>query len=167
MGLTFFIHRNCYLTVLDNLNDRIRELAETVLEGRPLFVVDVQAKGQKGSRTVWIYIDSVEGGVNLDECAKISEELSLLFDAHNVIDGSYRLNISSPGLDRPLVDRRQYLKNVGRNAAVRFSKAGDEQRIEGIIKRFEEDRLIIQKKDGSTESVDYGNILETKILAAW
>ena len=167
MGLTFFIHRNCYLTVLDNLNDRIKELAETVLEGRPLFVVDVHVKGHKGSRTVWVYIDSEEGGVNLDECAKISDELSLLLDAHNVIEGSYRLNISSPGLDRPLVDRRQYPKNVGRRASVRYEKGGDEQRIEGTIKQFADNRLIIERKDGSTESVDYGNILETKILAAW
>ncbi len=153
--------------MLENLNDRINELAETVLDGRPLFVVDIQVKGHKGSRTVWIYVDSEEGGVELDECAEISNELSLLLDAHSVIDGSYRLNISSPGLDRPLVDRRQYPKNVGRKATVRYNEAGDELRIEGTIKKFTEDQLIIEKKDGSSESVDYGNILETKILAAW
>lgn len=155
------------MTVLENLNDRIKELAETVLEGRPLFVVDIQVKGHKGSRTVWIYIDSEEGGVDLDECAKISDELSLLLDAHNVVEGRYRLNISSPGLDRPLVDPRQYPKNVGRKATVRFNKAGEELRVEGTIKKFADDQLIIEKKDGSSESVDYGNILETKILAAW
>lgn len=167
MGLTFFIHRNCYLTVFENPNDRIKELAETVLEGRPIFVLDVQVRGIKGSRTVWIYIDSEEGGVNLDECAEISEELGLLIDAHKVIDGSYRLNISSPGLDRPLADPRQYSKNVGRRATVRFKKAGDELRIDGIIRKFADNQLIIERKDGSSESVDYGNILETKILAAW
>ncbi len=153
--------------MLENLNEQICELAGTVLQERPFFVVEVEVRGHKGRRTVEIYIDSEKEGITLDECAKISNELGLLIDAQEIIEGSYRLNISSPGLDRPLTDRRQYLKNVGRRARIRYKQNDEEQRTEGVIKNFSDDRLVLTEKDGTIRSVDYEDILETKILTAW
>jgi ribosome maturation factor RimP len=149
------------------LENKIGELVESVLEGTDLFLVDLVLKGQKGSYSLWVYVDAEKGGVNLDECADISEELGVLLDAHDIIKGRYRLNVSSPGVDRPLKDKRQYFSKVGRNASVKY-KAGDEQRsAKGIIKGFNGEELVIEKDDGQDITIAFDDIIETKILTAW
>ena len=149
------------------LENKISELVESVLEGTDLFLVDLVLKGQKGSYSLWVYVDAEKGGVNLDECANISEELGVLLEAHDIIKGRYRLNVSSPGVDRPLMDKRQYFSKIGRNASVKY-KAGEEATsTKGIIKDFNGEELVIEKDDGQDIIITFEDIIETKILTAW
>lgn len=149
------------------LENKISELVESVLEGTDLFLVDLVLKGQKGSYSLWVYVDAEKGGVNLDECANISEELGVLLEAHDIIKGRYRLNVSSPGVDRPLMDKRQYFSKIGRNASVKY-KAGEEPTsTKGIIKDFNGEELVIEKDDGQDIIITFEDIIETKILTAW
>jgi len=149
------------------LENKISELVESVLEGTDLFLVDLVLKGQKGSYSLWVYVDAEKGGVNLDECANISEELGVLLEAHDIIKGRYRLNVSSPGVDRPLMDKRQYYSKIGRNASVKY-KAGEEATsTKGIIKDFNGEELVIEKDDGQDIIITFEDIIETKILTAW
>lgn len=151
----------------ESLENKIIELTTSVLENTDLFLVDLELKGHKGSRTLWVYVDSEKGGVNLDECAKISEELGFLLDAHDVIAGHYRLNVSSPGLDKPLKDKRQYFNKIGRNASITYNVNQEQKKVKGEIKDFTGDQLLLEKKDGGTETIFFDDIIETKILTAW
>jgi len=78
-----------------------------------MFIVDVEIKHQD-MNVVWVSVDSEKGDVNLDKCSQISRELSFLIESENIFNKPYRLNVSSPGLSRPLTDNRQYAKNTGR-----------------------------------------------------
>ena len=93
---------------------KIKDLAAPLVESKDLFVVDIEHKTGSGLNEVWLYLDAQDRGVNLDECADISRELGFLIEAHELFEKKYRLNVSSPGLSRPLSDVRQYKKNEGR-----------------------------------------------------
>ena len=151
----------------DTINDKIRELTLSVLEDTELFLVDLILKGHPGSRTLWVYVDSEKGGVNLDECAKVSEELGFLLEAHDVIKGRYRLNVSSPGVDKPLMDKRQYFTKIGRNASVKYQYEDEQETIKGVIRNFDGNDLYIEQGNGQQKTIPFEDIIETKILTAW
>ena len=138
-------------------------MAESVLSRTDFFLVDAEVKGGNPP-VVWVYVDAAEKGVNMDECAEISKELGFLLDAHELFRGNYRLNVSSPGLSRPLTDRRQYPKNEGRTARIKFKSGGEYRKVEGVLRKVTEQNIVIEKEGGSTEAIDFNQLVETKIL---
>jgi ribosome maturation factor RimP len=91
----------------------IRSVAERVTSGRGYELVDVEVKRERGGHFVRLYVDK-EGGIGLDELQTVSEEVSAILDAEDPIDSSYTLEVSSPGLDRPLRSEEDYRRFVGR-----------------------------------------------------
>lgn len=150
--------------VLQNtLIDNVKELTESVLKATDFFLVDIEIKGNR-EPVVWVYIDAEDRGVNMDECAEFSNELSFLLDAHEVFDGSYRLNVSSPGVTRPLTDRRQYAKNSGRKCRIKFRENGEYLKLEGVLEEVNEEDILLKLEDDSTRSINFDQIVETKII---
>lgn len=147
----------------NSIENKISELAESVLSTTDFFLVDVEIKGNKKPE-IWIYVDGEDRGVNMDECADISNELSFLMDAHDVFSGSYRLNVSSPGLSRPLVDKRQYAKNEGRRTKVKYKRDNEYLKTEGTLKSVSEDKVVIEQEDGTSNIIDFDDVVETKII---
>ena len=91
----------------------VRNAAERVTSGRGFELVDVEVKRERGGHFVRLYVDK-EGGIGLDELQSVSEEVSAILDAEDPIDTTYTLEVSSPGLDRPLKDEADYRRFVGR-----------------------------------------------------
>lgn len=147
----------------NKIKKTVKELAESVLSRTDFFLIDVEIKGGR-EPVVWVYIDSEREGVNMDQCAEISRELGFLMDAHDLISDRYRLNVSSPGLSRPLSDRRQYPKNKGRKARVKYKTNDKYHKIEGVLKDIDSDKIILEKQDGSVQAVSFNEIVETKII---
>jgi ribosome maturation factor RimP len=102
--------------------------------------------------------------VNLDECADISRELGFLMEAHELFENKYRLNVSSPGLSRPLSDVRQYKKNEGRKAKVKFKKEDEYDKTEGIIVGVDENGIMLEDQNGKSVKVLFDDIKEAKIV---
>ncbi len=152
--------------VSNNVTDKISELVESVLSTTDFFLVDVEIKGSD-TPEVWVSVDAENRGVNMDECAEISNELSFLMDAHDIFSGTYRINVSSPGLSRPLVDRRQYPKNIGRKAKFKYKKEGEYSKVEGTLKDVSEEHIVISLDDESTIMVPFDNLVETKIIPSF
>lgn len=95
------------------LEEKVKELVSTRIEGSELFLVDVTISNGNNVR---VLVDSLEG-VKVAECAEISRGLSAELD---LIDEDHSLEVSSPGLDAPLVLKQQYQKNIGRDVEVIF-----------------------------------------------
>ncbi len=148
--------------MLTTAAEHISELAKNILEDSDFFLVDISVKGANRPK-ISVYVDGSERNVNLDECAEISNELGFLIDAHEIFDDSYRLNVSSPGLSRPLLDRRQYLKNTGRKVTVTFKREQEENNIEGTLKEVSDDKIIIEKQGERVEFL-FDKIKETKVV---
>ncbi len=94
------------------MRQKIHQLAEQVADdhGVELFGIEILGKGKLLLR---VFIDR-EGGVTLDECERFSKSLSILLDVEKPIPGSYTLEVSSPGMNRPLRNLMDYEKNVGK-----------------------------------------------------
>ncbi|MBD3615648.1 MAG: ribosome maturation factor [Gracilimonas sp.] len=143
----------------------IKDLAEPLAEEHNLFIVDVELKTGGGQNEVWVLLDNEDGGVSIDHCSEISKELGFLIEAHELFDNKYRLNVSSPGLSRPLSDKRQYKKNEGRVATVKFKNtAGEYKKIEGVITGILEDTVAITDEEEVETQIPFEAIVETKII---
>lgn len=142
---------------------RIEELALPLVEQEDMFLVDIELK-QQDMNVVWVYVDSEEGGVNLNICSKISRELSFQVENEDIFPRSYRLNVSSPGLSRPLSDKRQFGKNKGRTVKVKYQQDGDYKKIEGILKDVTDDFVTIEDDSGQSVTIDFDHLVETKIV---
>ena len=119
--------------------ERIWELVGPVVESERMELVDVECKRGPSRWMVRIYIDK-EGGVTLDDCAMISGEAGDLLDIHETLPGPYTLEISSPGLDRPLVTDRDFTRCEGRAVRIRLAEEVDgKKHLKGRLVEFLDD----------------------------
>lgn len=137
-----------------------------MLSTTDFFLVDVEIKGGD-SPEVWVSVDGEDRGVNMDECAKISNELGFLMDAHELFSGQYRINVSSPGLDRPLIDRRQYPKNEGRKVEVKYEQDGEDLKVEGILQEVTKKGIAVEINEQITVNLPFEDLVETKIIPSF
>jgi len=101
---------------MNTMRQKIFQLAEQVAEeqGVELFGIELLGRGKVLLR---VFIDK-DGGVTLDDCQRFSKSLGIILDVENPIPGSYKMEVSSPGLDRPLRNLKDYEKNTGKLARV-------------------------------------------------
>ena len=101
------------------VTQRVWDLAEPLALAAGLEVVDVHYRPEGGRLMLRLLIDRPEGGVTLEELSRVSRELSVLLDAHDAVPGSYTLECSSPGLNRPLVREPHFQRALGQRVRVR------------------------------------------------
>lgn len=95
----------------------VNDVALRVTADRGLELVDVEIKKLKDGQTVRLFVDK-EGGIGLDELESVSHEVSAILDAEDPIKGTYTLEVSSPGLDRPLKDEKDFRRFIGKLAKI-------------------------------------------------
>lgn len=100
---------------------KLQSLVEPVVTGQGYELVDVEFKNELGAWILRVFIDNprAEGGVGLDDCAQVSRELSAVLDVEDAIPGHYSLEVSSPGLNRPLKKESDFRRFVGKKAKIR------------------------------------------------
>jgi ribosome maturation factor RimP len=102
--------------------ENIREIAQQIAEQNNLFLIDLIVRGTESSRVIEVFIDG-EINISADECALVSREISKQIDEKELLK-SYRLDVSSPGVDRPLIYLKQYPKHLNRLFEIEFSAKG-------------------------------------------
>lgn len=145
------------------VEERVQAIADEVV-AEPLYLVDVVVRGQKGSRVVEIYVDSDEG-LSVEQLAKVSREIGFLLESEDAIPGRYNLNVSSPGVDRPLTMLRQLRKNVGRNVSVSFND--NRKHIRGTLTDVGEDNFTIRAQNKEDNQLSFGDVKEVRVLLPW
>lgn len=102
-------------------NKKLERLVEPVVTGQGYELVDVEFKNELGAWILRVYIDKRGGDerVGLDDCAQVSRELSAVLDVDDTIEGHYSLEVSSPGLNRPLKKESDFARFVGKKAKIR------------------------------------------------
>ena len=152
-----------------DIEKRVTELVEEKIANRPdLFLVDVK---MHSNGKLIILVDG-DKGIGIADCAAISRHVGFHLEEENVLDTAYNLEVSSPGLDAPLVLPRQYVKNVGRNLAI---KMADGSKKEGKLTGMTEDAVIIEEvskeKGKKAETIEvvlpFSQITETKVLISF
>lgn len=98
----------------------LREILEPVVSAMGYELIGVEFHPHRGSALLRLYIDK-EGGVNVDDCQQVSHQVSGVLDVEDPIPGHYRLEVSSPGLDRPLFVDRDFIRFAGHPVRVQLT----------------------------------------------
>ena len=123
---------------------KVRKIAESVAETLNYELVDVEFVKEYSDYYLRIYIYK-ENGVNLDDCQSMSELLSEKLDTEDPIDVAYYLEVSSPGLDRPLKTDRDFERNLEKEIDISLYKSiNGMKKIEGILESYNNDELIVR-----------------------
>ena len=151
----------------NRLASKVRALTEEVIAGTPYFIVDVEVRGHKGTRVVEIFIES-DTDLDHDDLARISNEVGFMLDVEDAFDDSYTLEVSSPGIKRPLTMPRQFKKNVGRVLRVKTkSENGSSENIMGELIDADEESITLETAAGETERIPYAAIERAKLDLPW
>ena len=141
----------------ENIISNIKELLEPILIEKNLELFDIEFKGLGRKGILRVYIDKEEG-VTIDDCARISRELGALLDVHDVIPGSYNLEISSPGLTRPLRKPSDYLRFKGKKVKIKtVEDIGNKKVFKGKLLDFIDDTVSLET-DGMNYLIPYSKI---------
>lgn len=125
----------------------IATLVEPLIEDLGYELVRVIVS-QRDGMTVQIMADRANGEFGIDDCEKISKEISPYLDSHDPIPGEYRLELSSPGIDRPLVRPRDFINWQGFEAKLELKQAVDgRKRFRGRLAGFENDEVLLTLED--------------------
>jgi ribosome maturation factor RimP len=110
---------------------QLTELLQPLLNDGQFYVVDTRIAGRRGGQLKVTILLDTDAGITIEECANISRQLGDQLETDNVFgDAPFILEVSSPGVDQPLTQRRQYLKNVGRTLTATRT---DGQQIRGVL----------------------------------
>lgn len=153
-------------TTQQRIADQVQTLTEEVIIGTNYFLVDVEVRGHKGTRVVEVYVDSKEE-FGHDDLAVISKEIGFLLDVEDVVDGSYKLEVSSPGIKRPLTMPQQYEKNVGRTLRVRYESDGNEEIVVGDLTDANENEVELELASGERLQIPHHAITQARIELPW
>jgi ribosome maturation factor RimP len=111
-----------------------------------------------------VYIDSEEG-ITLDDCSNVSYQVSAMLDVDDPIDGYYNLEISSPGLDRPLFELAQYRKFIGNRIKVRMhSPVNNQRNFVGVLQQVDETDIHLLV-DAEEVVLPFSGIEKAKVIA--
>ena len=128
---------------------RALELGEQIAQKQNVYIVDVTYKKADDTYSLCYYIDK-EGGIAVDDCEIISRKLGEWLDKEDFIDDSYILEVSSPGLGRPLKKEKDFVRSMGKDVEVRLYKPLNKQKeYTGALKSYDADTVTITLEDGN------------------
>lgn len=137
------------MTKKESYESRVEAYLLPLMEENNFELVDVEYVKEAGTWYLRAYIDK-EGGIAVDDCEVISRKLSDWLDKEDFIDDSYILEVSSPGLGRPLKKEKDYVRSMGREVEVRLYKAIDRQKeFTGTLRAYDDKTVTLTMEDGS------------------
>ena len=145
---------------------RLEERVQEILQETDAFLVDLVLRGTDRMPVIEVFVDT-DAGISVEECARISRKLLERLEGEPDMPGNYRLDVSSPGVDRPLKLWRQYPRHIGRKVEVTVQEeAGNIQKIKGKLQAVYPDRLVLERGRESVE-IPADRIMEASVLLPW
>lgn len=140
----------------------IEETVESALAQDAFELVDMNYV-QEGGRWILRFFVDKHGGINLDDCQRVSEKIGSILDAAEMMTHSYSLEVSSPGLDRILKKEKDFERFSGHRVKVRLKKAQNGRRkFQGYLRGTEDDSLVLESGD-STIRLRLASIEEARL----
>jgi ribosome maturation factor RimP len=147
---------------MSDVLEKIRQLTEPLLEGTDMFIVNVRIKP---INNIKLYLDA-DSGLSISKSAHINRKLYHLLEAEQLFpDGDFSLEVSSPGVDEPLMQQRQYQKNIGRTLLVTPKEGADTL---GVLKQVDDDKITLEvkiskKKETALVEIPFSDIKKTVV----
>lgn len=142
----------------------VQALAEPIIVGLGLVLDRIEYLDRGRSAVLQVFIDRPVDGVNVKDCADVSRELSPTLDVHDVVPKAYTLEVSSPGLDRPLKGEDDLRRFAGRRASLTLREAVEGgSKLIGILRGVEAGKVLLEMKDGRVVKIDLGVVAKGRL----
>jgi ribosome maturation factor RimP len=152
----------------DSICDQVSNIAQPILDSKSLELVDVEYVRMGKDAVLRLFIDK-DGGIALDDCADVSHELSAILDIEEIITCNYTLEVSSPGLDRPLKKPEDYLRYTGRLVKIRtydqfLDDSGNKRKtFLGTLEGFVDGSVRLKLKEGQTATIPLERVAKANL----
>lgn len=142
---------------------KLTELLKPLVEELGYEFVGLEYSGNPKNAVLRVYIDK-DPGVDIDDCSRVSREVAALLDVEDPISGNYNLEISSPGLDRPLFTPEQYQQFVGSEVQVNlFAPEQGRRKFTGAILGCDQGQVRIEA-GGAEYALEFSNIAKARLV---
>jgi len=150
---------------MDIIKENIVRISNEIAEKLNFFVIDINFRGDNRKKIIEVFVDA-EKNIDADNLAEISREINSVIEEKDIIQQAYRLDVSTPGVDRPLKFLKQFPKHINRNFEVTY-KAGDEARtITGKLLSVEREELTFLS-DKKEILIEFKNITTAKVIISF
>ncbi|HVN47972.1 MAG TPA: ribosome maturation factor RimP [Bacteroidota bacterium] len=151
---------------MTDLKQKIAAFVEPLLVPFNAFLVEVKVLPAGKRTTVDVFIDT-DKGITIDQCADISKQLGAAIETENLFADAYLLQVSSPGLNKPLMISRQYKKNIGRICKVSFMRDGQRSEWRGTLTSASDVDAMFTDATGNQATLLFSEIIECYIELPW
>lgn len=142
----------------NDIRDNIEKVVESL--GASLYDIEVVSEFDE---TIFRIMITKQGGVNLDDCAQISRELSPFLDVNPPMENEYRLEVSSPGIERKLMNPKHFIQSIGEKVKLKIADVGQ---IIGLLKDANEKEIVIEVND-EIKTFTYTQINKARTYFEW
>ena len=150
---------------MDIIKENIVRICNEIAEKLNFFVIDINFRGDNRKKIIELFVDA-EINVDADYLAEISREINSVIEEQDIIQQAYRLDVSTPGVDRPLKFLKQFPKHINRNFEVTY-KSGDESKtITGKLLSVEREELTFLS-DKKEILIEFKNITTAKVIISF
>ena len=145
----------------------IQQLAQPILAQSDIELIELSCHRQGGQLMVRLLVDKVSG-ITIQECAQLNWRISAALDADPSLQESYTLEVSSPGLDRPLVSKRDYERAIGEDVQVEVLREGDRgpKPVRGRVLAVQHEALVLTTSAGNV-TIPFTQIQRAKKALQW
>lgn len=158
------------MTKREEYERRAEQLLTPVIQANGFELVDVEYVKEAGTRYLRAYIDK-EGGITIDDCELVSRAFGELLDAEDFIEESYVLEVSSPGLGRPLKKEKDFARSIGKDVEIKLfkplSKEKKEKDFFGTLKSYDGTSVTIEQEDGGELTLARSAIALIRLAFEW
>ena len=146
------------MSVREQYEQKAEAMAQPIIDQFGFELVDVEYVKEAGNWYLRFYIDK-EGGITVDDCEAVSRRLSDLMDEKDFIEEAYILEVSSPGLGRPLKKDKDLERSLGESVDVKLFRAMDRQKeFTGILKAWDKDTVTLEFEEEAELVIERSNI---------
>lgn len=150
---------------MDLLKEKINIISEEIAQKLGFFLIEVHFRGDQRKRIIEVFVDG-EKNISADDLAQISREINSVIEEQNLIKESYRLDVSTPGVERPLKYLKQFPKHINRNFEITFITGNVEKTITGkLIEIKGEELTFLSEKNNLI--IEFKNITKAKVLISF
>lgn len=146
----------------DRVTATIQGFAEPLLGDMGMELVEIQFRREGHGWVLRLFIDK-EGGITIDDCAAVSREISAYLEVEDLIDHAYHLEVSSPGLERPLRKREDFIRFAERLARIKLREPINGQRVLIGTLLGLEGEMVLLEMDNETVRIDMENIAKARL----
>lgn len=146
---------------MNSFKENIVVIANEIVTASGFLLIDVVVRGTERERVIEIYIDA-EKNVTADDCAEISSKMIGAIEERELLKSQYRLDVSSPGVGRPLIHLKQFPKHINRKFEITYNSDGEKKKTAGRLKEIDGENLIFFSN--KEIKINFPDVIKAKVL---